>query len=319
MALVLTRGEVASLLTLEECIAAVEDAFRRVGTGEARPAGILGFPIAGGGFHVKAAAIGDRFAAKVNGNFSANPARGLPAIQGAILLSDAGNGRLLAVLDSIEITILRTGAATAVAAKYLARPGSQVATICGCGNQGRVQLRALARVLPLRQAFLYDIDPLRAAALARELSRELPVEPVKDLAQAVAQSDVCVTCTPSRSAVLHELLPGTFVAAVGADSPDKQELDPALLASARLVVDSLEQCAEIGELHHAIEAGSMRREDVYAELGEIVAGRKQGRTGDEEITIFDSTGTALQDVAAAASVYAAAMQLRRGIEIDLAS
>ncbi|MFL5407596.1 MAG: ornithine cyclodeaminase family protein [Myxococcales bacterium] len=317
MALVLTRRDVASLLTLDDCIAAVEDAFRRVGTGEARPAGILGFPVAGGGFHVKAAALGDRFAAKVNGNFSANPALGLPAIQGAILLSDSGNGRLLAVLDSIEITILRTGAATAVAAKHLARPTSRIATICGCGNQGRVQLRALARVLPLRQAFVYDIEPSRAAALAYELSGELRVEPVSDLAQAVARSDVCVTCTPSRKPVLHELRPGMFVAAVGADSPDKQELHPALLASAKVVVDSLDQCAEIGELHHAIEAGSMHREDVHAELGEIVAGRKRGRTDDEEITVFDSTGTALQDVAAASSVYAAATLLRRGIEIEL--
>ncbi|MFL5452403.1 MAG: ornithine cyclodeaminase family protein [Myxococcales bacterium] len=317
MALVLTRGDVASLLTLDDCIAAVEDAFRRAGTGEARPAGILGFPVAGGGFHVKAAALGDRFAAKVNGNFSANPALGLPAIQGAILLSDSGNGRLLAVLDSIEITILRTGAATAVAAKYLARPNSQVATICGCGNQGRVQLRALARVLPLQQAFVYDIEPSRAAALACELSGELRIEPVSDLAQAVARSDVCVTCTPSRKPVLHELRPGIFVAAVGADSPDKQELHPALLASAKVVVDSLDQCAEIGELHHVIDAGSMRREDVHAELGDIVAGRKRGRTDDEEITVFDSTGTALQDVAAASSVYAAAIRLRRGIEIEL--
>ncbi|MFL5452514.1 MAG: ornithine cyclodeaminase family protein, partial [Myxococcales bacterium] len=134
---------------------------------------------------------------------------------------------------------------------------------------------------------------------------------------AVARSDVCVTCTPSRKPLLHELRPGIFVAAVGADSPDKQELDPALLASAKVVVDSLDQCAEIGELHHAIEAGSMRREDVHAEIGEIVAGRKRGRTDDEEITVFDSTGTALQDVAAAASVYAAATRLRRGIELEL--
>ncbi|MFL5370951.1 MAG: ornithine cyclodeaminase family protein, partial [Myxococcales bacterium] len=116
---------------------------------------------------------------------------------------------------------------------------------------------------------------------------------------------------------LHELRPGIFVAAVGADSPEKQELDPALLASAKVVVDSLDQCAQIGELHHAIEAGSMRREDVHAELGDIVAGRKRGRTDDEEITVFDSTGTAVEDVAAAASVYAAATRLRRGIEIDL--
>src|SRR4051794_11944854 len=121
MALLLTRSDVASLVTLDECIAAVEDAFRRTGTGEDRPAGILGFPVPGGGFHLKAAAIRERFAAKVNGNFFANPSRGLPAIQGAILLSDAADGRVLAILDSIEITILRTGAATAVAAKHLAR------------------------------------------------------------------------------------------------------------------------------------------------------------------------------------------------------
>src|SRR3954471_2000273 len=223
MALVLTRADVASLLTLDDCIAAVEDAFRRVGTGEARPAGILGFPVPGGGFHLKAAALRDRFAAKVNGNFSANPARGLPAIQGAIVLSDAADGRVLAILDSIEITILRTGAATAVAARHLARRSSEVATICGCGNQGRVQLRALARVLPLRRAFLYDVDPARAATLARELRGELrmEIEPAADLARAVEGSDVCVTCTPSRTPFLRRVRPGTFVAAVGADSPEK--------------------------------------------------------------------------------------------------
>jgi len=321
MALVLARSEVASLLTLDDCIAAVEDAFRRAGTLEARPAGILGMPVAGGGFHIKAAALGDLFAAKVNGNFSGNPGRGLPAIQGVIVLSDARDGRPLAILDSMEITILRTGAATAVAAKHLARRSSQVATICGCGNQGRVQLRALARVLPLRQAFLHDVDPDRASALSRELSAELGIdlEPVVDLARAVSQSDVCVTCTPSRKPLLHALRPGTFVAAVGADAPDKQELDPALLGSAKVVVDSLEQCAEIGELHHALEAGCLRRDDVHAQLGEIVAGHKPGRTGDDEIAIFDSTGTALQDVAAAASVYAAAVRSRRGIDVDLAA
>jgi alanine dehydrogenase len=321
MALVLTRSDVAALLRLDDCIAAVEDAFRRVGTGEARPAAVLGLPVPGGGFHVKAAVLAGLFAAKVNGNFSGNPGRGLPAIQGAILLSDAGDGRPLAILDSMEITVLRTGAATAVAAKYLARPSAQVATVCGCGNQGRVQLRALARVLPLRRAFLHDLDPARAPALSRELAAELGIdlEPVADLAAAIARSDVCVTCTPSRKPLVHALRPGIFVAAVGADSAGKQELDPALLGSAKLVVDSLEQCAEIGELHHALEAGAMRREDVHAELGEVVAGRKPGRTGEEEITIFDSTGTALQDVAAAAVVYAAALRSRRGLEVDLAA
>jgi ornithine cyclodeaminase/alanine dehydrogenase-like protein (mu-crystallin family) len=126
MTLLLTRSDVRALLTLDDCIAAVEEAFRLRGPGEVPPAGILGMAVSGGGFHIKAAIPGDRFAAKVNGNFSGNPQRGLPGIQGAIVLCDAANGRLLAIIDSIEITIQRTGAATAVAAKYLARPGSEV-------------------------------------------------------------------------------------------------------------------------------------------------------------------------------------------------
>jgi alanine dehydrogenase len=321
MTLLLTRSDVRALLTLEDCIAAVEEAFRLRGMGEVPPAGILGMAVGGGGFHIKAAVLGNRFAAKVNGNFSGNPQRGMPAIQGAVVLCDAGTGRPLAIMDSIEITIQRTGAATAVAAKYLARPGSEVATICGCGNQGRVQLRALSRVLPLVRAFTFDTDPLRAREFSAELAAELGIEisPRADLAQAVSRSDVCVTCTPSREPILHRgvLRPGTFLAAVGSDSADKQELDPAILSSAKVVVDALDQCAEIGELHHALKASLMAREDVHAELGEIVAGRKPGRTSEEEIIVFDSTGTALQDVAAAAAVYENALRRSAGRQIEL--
>jgi alanine dehydrogenase len=322
MTLLLTRRDVASLLTLDECIQAVEEAFRLRGLGEVAPAGILGIPLPGGGFHIKAAVLGGRFAAKVNGNFSGNPARGLPAIQGAILLCDAANGEPLAVMDSIEITILRTGAATAVAARHLARRNSAVATICGCGNQGRVQLRALSRVLALSRAFACDADANRARRYAQDLSAELgiPVSAVTDLAHAVSESDVCVTCTPSRAPILGRaaLRPGTFLAAVGADSRDKQELDPAILASAKVVVDVLEQCAEIGELHHALAQGLMRRGDVHGELSDIVAGAKPGRAGEDEIIVFDSTGTALEDVAAAAAVYAKAARLASARRIDLA-
>jgi alanine dehydrogenase len=321
MTLLLTRSDVRALLTLDDCIAAVEEAFRLRGIGEAPPAGILGMAVTGGGFHIKAAVLGNHFAAKVNGNFSGNPQRGLPAIQGAVVLCDAGNGRLLAIIDSIEITIQRTGAATAVAAKVLARHRSEVATICGCGNQGRVQLRALSRVLPLVRAFAFDLDPRRAREFSAELAAELGFEisPTEDLAEAVSRSDVCVTCTPSRAPILHRgvLRPGTFLAAVGSDSPDKQELDPAILSSAKVVVDVLEQCAEIGELHHALKANLMRREAVHAELAEIVAGRKPGRTSEGEIIVFDSTGTALQDAAAAAAVYEKALRLGTGREIEL--
>jgi ornithine cyclodeaminase/alanine dehydrogenase-like protein (mu-crystallin family) len=311
MTLTLSRNEVAKLLTLDECIVAVEAAFRLHGEHRVPPPAIVGMHAGEGGFHIKAALLPlarSYFAAKVNGNFSGNPARcGLPAIQGVVYLADGSNGEPLAVMDSIEITILRTGAATAVAAKFLARADSRVATVCGCGNQGRVQLRALSRVLGLRKAFAWDVDSARSQALAEELSGELGFEIVvtAELATADAQSDVVVTCTPSRTPFLRRehLRPGAFVAAVGADSPDKQELDASILSSSKVVVDVLEQCATIGELHHAPGAR------VHAELGEVVARRKPGRESDEEIIVFDSTGTALQDVAAAAVVYEKALRL----------
>ncbi len=229
--------------------------------------------------------------------------------------------RKLAVMDSIEITILRTGAATAAAAKHLARPDSSTVTVCGCGLQGRIQLRALSRVLPLAHAFAFDVDPARAGAYCEEMSAELEIDvvPAAGLRAAVSGSDVCVTCTPSRAPFLERafLRPGTFVAAVGADSPDKQELDPAILASAKVVADVLDQCAAIGEIHHALAAGRIARADVHAELGEVVAGRKPGRTSAAEITVFDSTGTALQDVAAAALVYEKAARIGAGTPIAL--
>ena len=319
--LLLSRADVAELLTLDDCIGAVENAFRQHGEGNIAPPKVLGMPATDGGFHIKAALLGPAsyFAAKLNGNFFYNQRRfAMPNIQGVIILCDASNGFPLAVMDSIEVTILRTGAATAVAARHLARPDSKVVTICGCGNQGRVQLRALQRVLPVEQVYAFDRDEERARAFAAELSRELKiaVEPAHDLPGAVRRSDVCVTCTPAKKYFLRQehVEPGTFVAAVGADNEDKQELEPRLLASSKVVTDVLEQCLEIGDLHHAIVAGLMQRDDVHAELGEVVASRKPGRTSQEEITIFDSTGTALQDVAAAAVVYERARQGGRGSE-----
>ena len=183
-------------------------------------------------------------------------------------------------------------------------------------------MRALAEVLRLERAYAFDSDGARAADFAREMSRELrvEVEPAGDLPAASGASDVCVTCTPSRLPILMrgDVRPGTFVAAVGADNPTKQEIDPALMQSSKIVVDILEQCATIGDLRHALEAGAVTRADVHAELGEIVAGRKDGRTSAEETIVFDSTGTALQDVAAAALVYERALRSGIGLRLDLA-
>jgi alanine dehydrogenase len=325
--LLLTGQDVRSLLSLDECIMAVEGAFRLYGEGKAAPPGILGIHAREGGFHIKAGLLElgrNYFAAKVNANFTGNGTRsGLPAIQGVIVLSDAGNGCALAVMDSMEITSLRTGAATAVAAKHLARKNSRVATICGCGNQGRIQLRALVNVLRLEKAYAYDMLGNRASQFANEISTALRLEitAVTDLSKAVRQSDVCITCTPSRRYFLRpqDVRPGTFIAAIGADNPEKQELEPALMTNSKIVVDNLEQCATIGDLHHALQAGLVTIADVHAELGEIVAGKKPGRTSEDEIIVFDSTGMALQDVAAAASVYEKAMREGCGITLDFAA
>ena len=325
MTLILSRADVLDLLSLPECIDAVEQAFRLHAEGRTLGPGVLSVPAPGGGFHIKAAGlVGERsyFAAKTNANFSENPRRwGLPTIQGMIVLADAANGTPLAVIESGRVTALRTGAATAVAAKFLARPDARTATIVGCGVQGEIQLAAITTVLPLQRVMLFDIDHTRAESLAARAAGKngVRLEAIKDLQAALRGSDVCVTCTTSRRAFIQrdDVVPGTFIAAVGADNPEKQELAPALLASATLVVDVLHQCAEIGELHHALAANLLRREQVHAELAEVVAGRRPGRTREDEITIFDSSGTALQDVAAAVAVYEKARAAGRGTAVNL--
>jgi alanine dehydrogenase len=318
--LLLTRRDVASMLTIEDSISAVERVFRMYGEGQTSPPGVLGVHAAEGGFHIKAGILKlDRlyFAAKINANFPLNPKRvGLPTIQGVIALHDAENGYPLALMDSIEITIQRTGAATAVAAKYLARHDSETLTICGCGNQGQVSFKALSNLFSFKEVFAYDLDIAQAEGFANELSREAiaKVLAVSNLEKAVRASDIIVTCTPAKQFFLKEswVRPGTFIAAVGADNEDKQELEPTLLSRNRTVVDTIEQAASIGELHHAIESGLMTKDDVYADLGEVVAGVKTGRLSSDDIIVFDSTGMALQDVIVAAAVYEKAVEKSLG-------
>jgi ornithine cyclodeaminase/alanine dehydrogenase-like protein (mu-crystallin family) len=264
------------------------------------------------------------YAAKINANFPGNPQRyGLPTIQGVIGLFDATNGRLLALIDSIEITSIRTAAATAVAARYLARLDSQLVMIIGCGNQGRSHLRALSRVRAVDHVIVYDLDPSAAQRFAHEMNGELGVKirACSSYRDESPRCDIIVTCTTSREPLLFpgDVSPGAFIAAVGADNEAKQEIASELLASSIVVADVLDQCVAIGDLHHAIEAGVMKQEDVHAELADVVSGRLPGRTASEEIIVFDSTGTALEDVAAASVVYERALINGIGMEVMLAS
>ena len=319
--LLLSRSDVERLLAPSACIEAVEAAFRQLGQGKAPAPGILGLHAEDGSFHVKAARLAlerPYFAAKLNANFPHNGARyGLPTIQGVVVLFDAGNGAPLAMMDSMSITALRTAAASAVAAKYLAPERCEAALICGCGAQASAQLRALLCIRRPARVYVYDQDSAKARQFAASQEAELPIEvsAVPDLREAAAASRIIVTCTTARRWFLARdmVRPGTFVAAVGADNENKQEIDPLLMAQATVVTDLTEQACAIGDLHHAIDAGALSRADVHAELGEVVAGTKRGRTHGEEIIVFDSTGTGLQDVAAAAAVYRRALEQHTGI------
>lgn len=324
--LVLSSADVRGLLTLDECIAAVERAFRLHGEGRTVPPAVLGLHVSHGCFHVKAGVLSlsrNYFAAKVNANFPDNPSRfGLATIQGMIILCDADNGSPLALLDSADITALRTAAATAVASKHLARPDSRVVTICGCGVQGRAQLAALSRVFPIKTVFAYDKSRENALRFVSEVSASLniPITAIDDLAGHVRSSDICITCTTSQEPLLSQddVCAGIFIAAVGADNPQKQEIHAGLMGCSKVVCDVIEQCAAMGDLHHAVDAATMQTENVHAELGEIVAGRKRGRGSAEEVIVFDSTGMALQDVATAATVYEEAIRKRVGTSLKLA-
>ena len=327
MTLLLTRSDVERLLDPLACIDSVEAAFRSRGEGTPLPAGVLGVSARDGTFHVKAAlggGVNPYYVAKINANYPGNPRRhGLPTIQGVLALFDATNGALLALMDSMAITVLRTAAASAVAARYLARPDARVATIVGCGAQAGAQVAAIRAVRPLERLYAVDVDRAAAERFAATFdgASGFAVSIADEMRHATRQSDIIITCTTSRRAFLgrDDVRPGTFVAAVGADNEEKHEVDPALMAAAVVVTDVTDQCAHIGDLHHAIDAGTMSPSGVRAELSTVVVDPSRGRRSDEEILVFDSTGVAFQDVAAAAIVYEKAPRDGGGAQIDLSA
>jgi len=269
---------------------------------------------AGGGFHLKSAYASTaplRAVVKLNGNFPSNPERfGLPTIQGLVALLDCERGRVLALMDSIVITALRTAAVSAVAARYLARADSRVLALIGCGVQGREHLAQLASLFPLTEARLVDRDRSAAERLA-DLARDqgIMASVTSSVSEATRGADIVVTATPATSPILHldDVTPGAFVVAVGADNASKSELAPVLLAASRVVVDSRDSAAANGDLRAALADGAMSMSDVHGDLPELVAGSVAGRTDPEQRFVLDSTGLAATDLAAASLAYEAAM------------
>ena len=229
-------------------------------------------------------------------SFPRNPERGLPTVGGIVLLSDTSDGRLLAQLDAGALTALRTGAAAVVAAETLAA-GDGPAAVIGCGVNGRaVALTFLARG---RQIVLWDADRERAQRLSDELDGGSLVP-----REEAFGADVVATVTPGREVLFPpgSLRAGQHVCLMGADGPGKAEIAVEELLRARVVVDEWEQASHNGDVSRAVEAGTLGREDV-SELGRVLLGEEPGRAAGDEITVFDSTGLAVQDLAVAAAVY----------------
>jgi ornithine cyclodeaminase len=281
----------------------------------------MDLPEAHGEVDVKTAFVSGlpSFALKVSPGFFDNPGLGLPSVSGMMLLLSAATGRLEALhLDNGYLSDVRTAAAGAVAARHLARHDARVAGVIGAGVQARLQMAALAKVRPLERVLVWARDGARADACADDLSERLGLEAiaVNSAERLVLEADVVVTTTPARDplVVADWLHPGLHITAVGSDAPAKNELHPAVLERADLLVcDARAQCARLGELHHALEQGMQL---ATTELGEITGGARPGRTSDKQITVCDLTGTGVQDTAIALLAWRRAAAQGSGVTID---
>ena len=245
-----------------------------------------------------------------------NPSRGLPTVMGTLIINETATGFPLAVMDGLSVTRLRTGAAAGVAAKALARPRSHIVGLVGCGAMAFHQLLALAELFRLREVKVWGYRPGEARRFCASAERRLtvPVVPVNTVNGCVAEADIIVTITPSRTPLVRRawVKPGTHINAVGADAPGKQELDPRILRDATVVVDDREQAIHGGELNVPVAKRLFHPRHIHATLGEVLLGRAPGRTRPDELTVFDSTGIAVHDVALGYELFRLAVRARRG-------
>ena len=309
---VASRAEIERVLPSIDVVAAMEQAFVAYSEGRAvvPPVGELLFTDPPGDAHIKYGYLsGDEvFVIKVATGFYENPAKGLPPNSGLMLVFDAGNGLLRAVLlDEGHLTNVRTAAAGAVAAKHLMPKSVEAIGVLGTGLQARMQVEMLQSVAPQREVLVWGRRPTAAEACAKDLSDSgFRARAVETAAEVAARANLIVTATASQEPLLvaDDIRPGTHITAMGSDTEAKQELDAALLTRAeRVVGDSLAQCRERGEIHQALKAGALDLSGVV-ELGAVIAGQADGRRSESDITIADLTGVAVQDIAISKAVLA---------------
>lgn len=322
--LILTKNDIEKILTPAVTNETVEKAFRAYSLGYAKmpPKSYLYFPkgdlrsmpayISGEGFDI--AGI------KSVNVHPQNAALHLPSVMAVIILNDPQTGFPLAVMDGTYLTCIRTGAAGAVAAKYLSRENSQVAGFVGCGAQARSQLSCLMEFRDIRKIKIWqfpkDKECIRSFQQWVHKTCKLEAEVFSRMDAVTMNSDIVITTTPSCLPLVNNVSPGTHINAIGADAPGKQEINLQILKQAKVVVDDWTQASHSGEINVPLSRKQLTKKDVYGLLGDIVAGKKRGRTSAKEITLFDATGLAIQDISCADVVYKALKNRRTIRTID---
>ncbi|MFH2040519.1 MAG: ornithine cyclodeaminase family protein [Chloroflexota bacterium] len=320
--LLLNKEEVGSLIDLDAILAAVEDGYRSFNSGLVVQPNFMAvaFPVTHAGIDFKGGldmGAGYMTLKASSGGYDNNPALGLPTGMNTVMLFEAKTSALKCIMDGTFITGCRTGAAGAISVKYLARADAEKLCVIGAGNQARRQLSAMMRVSNLTEVRVWDALPEFLDAYVKEMSAEtgLKIRKCATAEEAVRGADIVVTTTRGRSGPIVKkewVQPGTHIAAIGADMPDKQELYTDVFAGAKVVNDSIALCVESGETHNAVKAGIIQREDIHAEIGEIILGKKSGRENPDEVTIFDSVGMAIQDIVTAVMLYKGALEKKLG-------
>jgi alanine dehydrogenase len=326
--LLLSEREIAELLSIEEVIDVVENAFREKALGYVQmpPKVYLSFSKYNGDVRAMPAYL-ERLnvtSVKIVNSHLGNPKNYcLPTVSATVLLLNPRNGSVLSIMGGNNITAVRTAAAGGIAAKYLAKRNSKTASFIGKGVQARAQLLALLAVFPelekIRACDLLTDAAEYFAAYAEDKAPQSRIVVVANETAAVKEADIVITTTPSKEPLVFESMisEGTHFNCIGADAPLKEELDPAILKKAKIIVDDWEQAAHSGEINVPFSKGILSKNDVWAELGEIIVGTKAGRASNKEITVFDSTGLAIQDAATIELVYRKATSQKIGCFIDI--
>ena len=319
----LNRKEVESLLDMKGALKVVEEAFRQHGLKKVQmpPKLYLYFKNHNGDLRTMPGYLEEQdiTGVKIVNVHPDNPKIGLPTVMALVILNSTETGAPLAIMDGTYLTDMRTGAAGGVAVKYLARKNAKTVGFVGTGNQARSQLMAINEIIDIHEIKATSASEKQTLAFKddMELKIECEITPEKTIRE-VCDCDILVTTTPSRQPIVMNewICEGTHINAIGADAPGKEELDPLILKRAKVIVDDIQQASHSGEVNVPISKGSLSVEDIFGELGEVIIGEKKARMKDSDITVFDSTGLAIQDIATADMVYRKALEANMGMKLQ---